>query len=350
VRLRDVSGDAAPPAARVRLFTGLTAAFRGSLLEEAEGPPLRLDSGAAVAELPAAGTVTMVLTPGPAPAPGTPGTGLPGTVPPEPAQPVFTRYWMHGKGPAPAGNLPVAVHLHPARAALPAAAPPDAPPAAAYLRLTVACGPAPARGTVDLDPGDGLVVEPAGPLRYDLGPRDHAAWDLTALAIPGIRPGRRFVAARITADDGQAFEDAVLVSVGEPPAPALDLPLDELLPLYLADQARTAAEVDLALLSPRLELRPGGRAEIALRLRNATAAQIRGEAQLVSPFGSWAQTRPWTRGFTAEPGGGLTVGFTVTAPATARPGQHWWALVKVMYFGRVRYSEPVAVTITEGSE
>jgi len=37
----------------------------------------------------------------------------------------------------------------------------------------------------------------------------------------------------------------------------------------------------------------------------------------------------------------------VTAPAAARPGQHWWALVKVMYFGRVRYSEPAAVTITD---
>jgi alpha-mannosidase len=359
VRLRDVSGDAAPPAARVRLFTGLTAARRGSLLEEAEGPPLRLDSGAAVAELPAAGTVTMLLTPDPAgppsappPAPAPPPAALAGPAgtgsgPAEPAQPVFARYWMHGKGPAPAGNLPVAVHLSPARTALPAGPSLDAPPAAAYLRLTVACGPAPARGTVDLDPGDGLAVRPAGPLRYDLGPRDHAAWDLTAVAVPGARPGRHFVAARITGDDGQAFEDAVLVSIGEPPAPALDLPLDELLPLYLADQARMAAELDLALLSPRLELRPGGRAEAAVRLRNATAAQIRGEAQLVSPFGSWAQARPWTRGFTAEPDRDVTLGFTVTAPAAARPGQHWWALVKVMYFGRVRYSEPVAVTITD---
>ena len=26
--------------------------------------------------------------------------------PPEPAQPVYTRYWLHGKGPAPAGNMP----------------------------------------------------------------------------------------------------------------------------------------------------------------------------------------------------------------------------------------------------
>jgi hypothetical protein len=36
----------------------------------------------------------------------------------------------------------------------------------------------------------------------------------------------------------------------------------------------------------------------------------------------------------------------VTVPATARPGQHWWGLVKVMFFGRVRYSEPAAVTVT----
>jgi alpha-mannosidase len=345
-RLRDVSGHAAPTAARVRLFTGLAAARRGSLLEEPDGPPLRLDAGTVVAELPAAGTVTLALTPEagsrsarpPAPAPAGPL---------EPAQPVFTRYWLHGKGPAPAGNLPVAVHLSPARAALPAVQPPDVPPATAYLRLTVACGPAPARGTVELDPDDGLVVEPAGPLRYDLGPRDHAAWDLTALAVPGARPGRRFVAARITGDDGQAFEDAVLVSIGEPGPPALDLPLDELLPLYLADQERTAAELDLGLVSPQLELPPGGRGEIAVRLRNGTAARLRGEAQLVSPFGSWAQARPWTRGFAAEPGRGVTLAFTVTIPATARPGQHWWALVKVMYFGRVRYTEPAAVTITD---
>ncbi|WP_062434415.1 hypothetical protein [Herbidospora daliensis] len=29
----------------------------------------------------------------------------------EPCQPVFTRYWLHNTGPAPVGNLPVAVHL-----------------------------------------------------------------------------------------------------------------------------------------------------------------------------------------------------------------------------------------------
>jgi hypothetical protein len=155
------------------------------------------------------------------------------------------------------------------------------------------------------------------------------------------------VAARIADGAGQLFEDAVLVSVGEPPPPALDRPLDELLPLYQADEQATAAELDLTLLTPDPQLRPGGRGEVAVRLSNATASQIRGEAQLVSSFGSWAGARPWTQGFTAEPSGGVTLTFTMTAPATARPGEQWWALVKVMYFGRVRYSEPASVTIID---
>ena len=147
---------------------------------------------------------------------------------------------------------------------------------------------------------------------------------------------------------GPRVRVAVVVPAEVPPCRPGPLGVHEQPPLNLGlHQGPQAAEVDLALLSPRLELRPGGRAEIAVRLRNATAAQIRGEAQLGSPFGSWAQARPWTRGFTAGPDRDVTLSFTVTAPAAARPGQHWWALVKVMYFGRVRYSEPAAVTITD---
>ncbi len=311
VRLRELSGSGRPVPARIRLFTGVAQARRASLLEEPDGPPLRLDGGGAVADLPPAGTVTTVLTPnevmpGPAgPAPG----GLP-----EPAQPVFTRYWLHGKGPAPAGNLPVAVHLSPVRTALAGTEPDGAPAAglaeAATLRLTVACGPAPASGRVELDAGPGgPALDPAGPLRYELGSLGHAGWDLTVAAPPGTPRGRHFVAARITGDDGQSFEDAVLVSVGEPAAPPLDLPLEELFPLYLADEQKAAAELELTLLSPDLRLRPGGHGEIAVRLRNATAGPLRGEAQLVSPFGSWAQTQPWTRGFSARPGRGAHAGF-----------------------------------------
>ena len=93
VRLRDLSGGAAPSAALVRLFTGLTAARRSGPLEEAEGPPLPLGSGAARADVPAAGTATMVLTPDRVPPGGDAAAAGDAAVPPEPAQPVFTRYW-----------------------------------------------------------------------------------------------------------------------------------------------------------------------------------------------------------------------------------------------------------------
>ncbi len=348
VRLRDVSGLTTATSASVTLFTGVAAASSTGPCEEDGGLPLPLRSGAAHTNLPPAGTATVALVPewppalGPAPPAAVPAP--PAGRPPEPAQPVFTRYWRHGKGPAPAGNLPVAVHLSPARIALPEATE-DAVGAAARLRLTVACGTAPASGTVELDPGGQLSLEPAGPLSYDLTARGHDGWDLTVRARPGARRGRHFVAARID-DDGQVFEDAALVSVGEPAPPALDLPLAELFPLYLADEQKAAAELGLTLLTPELRLRPGQRGEIVVRLGNATESQIRGEAQLVSPFGSWAETRPWTQGFTAEPGRDISLGAAVTPPPTARPGQHWWALVKVMYFGRVRYSEPASVTVT----
>ena len=223
VRLRDAGGrrpsDAAP--ARVRLFTAPGTARLTSLLEDDDGPPLPLADGAAEVAVPAAGMVTVALAgfgawrAGSGPAGS--GPAEPDGAPPEPAQPVFSRYWLHGKGPAPAGNLPVAVHLSPGRVAL-APAPDQAAPR---------CGsPSPvapaASGLVTLDVPPGLVVEPAGPavpLRYELAGGGFAAWDLTARVLPGTPPGRYYVAARITDGLGQALEDAALVTVGEPAAP-----------------------------------------------------------------------------------------------------------------------------------
>ena len=36
----------------------------------------------------------------------------------EPAQPLYAKYWLHNRGPAPLGGLPLAVHLDPTRAAV----------------------------------------------------------------------------------------------------------------------------------------------------------------------------------------------------------------------------------------
>jgi hypothetical protein len=273
---------------------------------------------------------------------GLAGSGLAGSGPAnvEPAQPVYGRYWLHGKGPAPAGNLPVAVHVNPVRLALP-------PGGAATLRVTVACGPEPAAGQVDLDVPAGLMVHPAGPLRYELPGGGHAAWDVAVRAEASTGTGRYFVAARIRDGLGQLIEDAALVAVGEPASPDTTLPLEELLPLVEADLLAGEAEIGIDVLTPEISCAPGGQAELAVRIRNQLASELRGEAQLVSPFGTWDALTPWTSGFAAAPGEGATVRYQVAIPATARPGAQWWAVVKVMYFGRARYTPAIPITVTK---
>jgi hypothetical protein len=276
---------------------------------------------------------------------------------------VFTRYWLHGKGPAPAGNLPVAVHLSPGRVAL--AVPPGQPgstaaPASATLRLTVACGPQPASGLVTLDAPAGLLVTLAGldgaaagpdsaatgPLRYDLPGGGYASWELAVRALPGTAPGRYYLAAQINDELGQTLEDAALVTVGEPPAPPLDLPLEQLLPLLEADQQATAAQLGLRLLPAALAIGPGQQGEFGAEVTNATAGPVRGECQLISPFGTWQAAGPWTQGFALAPGEQRMLCYPVRLPTTARPGAHWWAVAKVMYFGQVAYSEAARIDVT----
>ena len=162
-------------------------------------------------------------------------------------------------------------------------------------------------------------------------------------ALPGIAPGRYFVSARTTDDLGQVLEDTTLITVGEPPAPARGMPRERLDALLIADMVAREAEVEVAVAPAVLEVAPGQRAALTVRLANRTASVIRGESQLMSPFGTWHQVGPWTRGFTAGPGETITVDYAVAVPAWARPGSHWWALAKVMYFGRVRYTECVRI-------
>jgi hypothetical protein len=277
-------------------------------------------------------------------------------VPPEPAQPVFTRYWLHGKGPAPAGNLPVAVHLSPGRIALPGLA---GGPAA--VRLTVACGLDPAAGAVELDVPAGLVARPAGPLRYDLPALGHAHWDLAVRGTAGAAPGHYFLAARIRDPLGQILEDATAVMLGGPPAPGPGLPAGPLRPARQAGQRATAAELEaiaaelqaiaaeleVTVLTPAVEVRPGEAGELAVRLASRAASPVRGEAQLISPYGSWPAVHPWTRGFSVSPGKDVTLRYHVGVPITARRGTQWWTIVKLMYFGRLHYTTSVPILLCD---
>jgi hypothetical protein len=165
-------------------------------------------------------------------------------------------------------------------------------------------------------------------------------------APPGTKPGRYFVSARTADDLGQVLEDTALITVGEPPAPARGMSREQLEALLVADVVAREAEVEVAVEPSFLEVAPGECATLAVQLVNRTASVIRGESQLMSPWGTWREARPWTQGFTAGPGETVRLGYTVASPAGARPGSHWWALAKVMYFGRVRYTEAVQIRIT----
>jgi len=368
IRLRDAGGlPAGPTRAQVSLLHGITAAQVTDLTERGGGPAVEVAEGRALIAVPPAGLVTIAAATPEAPAqeplpvisrevaPQT-GTNQAPTEPfpvisrEEPVQPVFTRYWLHGKGPAPAGNMPVAVHLSPGQVTL--ADPADRQPGPCPLYLSVACGPGGATGEVTLDVPPGLAVAgpddaTPGPLRYTLDADcPYWEWELSVTARPGARPGRYFVAAQIPGCPGHVLEDAVLVTVGEPPPPSRVMPRAERDALLVADLVAQEAEVEVAVAPTVLEAAPGECATLAVRLVNRAASVIRGESQLISPWGTWREARPWTQGFTAGPGEIVRLGYTVALPAGARPGSHWWALAKVMYFGRVHYTEPVEIRIT----
>jgi hypothetical protein len=359
VRLRETSGRATTARVRLGSGAGTVSAWLTDLLEESDGAPLPVEDGTVIVDMPAFGTVNVLVStsrggsasrgddpPGPPrswgePSPQTPlgGDKSPQTVlAPLAVEPIYARYWLHGKGPAPVGNLPVAVHFSPVRVAL------AEPGETVALRLTVGCGAEPASGVVELITPAEVIVAAEADLRYQLAPGGYAAWDLAVRVPPGTAAGRYFVAARIRDDLGHLVEDTAMVAVGERRWPDPDLPPEETLELMQADYRATAAEVDVAVLTPELRLAPGGQGELLVRVTSGLASELHGEAQLVSPFGTWEMLGPPAQGFSIAPETSTVLRFVASVPVTARHAQ-WWALVKVMYYGRVRYTEAIPVVI-----
>ncbi|MEV4619461.1 glycoside hydrolase family 38 C-terminal domain-containing protein [Asanoa sp. NPDC049573] len=222
----------------------------------------------------------------------------------EPVQPVFASYWLHNRGPAPMGNQPVSVHLHRAHDGA--------------VSVTVASDLTDASfdGTVWVEAPAGWSVDPAErPVRLSPGGWTSFAVDLAA--GPGAEP-TGVVTARLD-HAGTTVED--VLPIGDPgPALAADLDVDE------------------------LRLRPGGQATITLALANPAAYAVHGEVQVISPWGTWEMLGPHTQGFAVDAGGKASAGIEVTVPADAAPGT-WWALAKVMWFGRVAYTAPVRLVV-----
>jgi hypothetical protein len=169
---------------------------------------------------------------------------------------------------------------------------------------------------------------------------------VTVTAPASTVDGRYFVTARITDALGQVLEDTALVTVGEPGAPDPAQEPEELFFRLQADVSALAEESEIEMLTQAVRLAPGESGELTARVSSRLASELRGEVQLVSPIGTWRTSGPWTQAVTVEAGGAATVRFGVTVPATAEPGWESWFLVKLMYFGRVRYSQSVPLIVT----
>jgi hypothetical protein len=284
-----------------------------NLLEE-PGSPL------ASIEVPGCDAVTVLATPS---GPSTVDGGALGAEA-EPAGPLYAKYWLHNRGPAPLGGLPLAVHLDPTRAGL-------EPGGSVPLRMTVAsdCTDADLHGFVRLVLPDGWTVD-VDEVPFGLPAGGHLFTDLTVTAPPGAGPGRypvRAVLAPVSTPDLppswlQSVEDIAILTVGSP----------------AGDLIRLAADP-----SP-VRVRPGARARLSVRVASAAAAPIAVEASVISPWGTWSAVGPRIVGAELPAGGEVELGFEVAPPPSA-PAGRWWALIRVVGAGRLLYSPAVPVEI-----
>ena len=249
--------------------------------------------------------------------------------PPEPAQPVYTRYWLHGKGPAPAGNVPVAVHFTPTRVTLggTATAPSSAratPPSACQLsrglrpragqRRGRAAGARRPAAEVDRRAGHRGRAAAASTCP---GPTGSRRWDVAVSAPPGAAAGRYFVAAGSATGSASCSRTPRSSRSASQAPPTQTWPPEELFFRLQSDVRALAGEADLEVLTPELRLAPGRARRADGPGRQPPGCRLRGELQLISPFGTWQATAPWTQAVTVPPGGEATARFAVTVPATA---------------------------------
>jgi alpha-mannosidase len=66
----------------------------------------------------------------------------------------------------------------------------------------------------------------------------------------------------------------------------------------------------------------------------------------LSPYDIWSMISPWTQGFEVAGGETTDLSFQVSLPYGCRSGRYW-ALIKVMYFGRLHYTEAIPFEVLE---
>ena len=223
----------------------------------------------------------------------------------EAAQPLYARYWLHNRGPAPLGGLPAVAHLHPPRVI-------GEPDSVVLLRLTASsdCSDAALHGRVRLVCPEGWAASPAE-LPFVLPPGEHLETDLELTVPREIPPGLYPVRAElaVTGSDAasmpaawrQMVEDVCVVSVG---APSEDLDVLRLI-------SGPEAVVVTAGESGRLAVTVGTDARTDLAV----------EAHLISPWGTWEWIGPAAAGAHRAGRGERGARIRRIASGVGRPGR-----------------------------
>ncbi len=240
------------------------------------------------------------------------------------AQPLYARYWLHNRGPAPLGGLPAVAHLHPHQ--LTAAAGSEA-----TLRLTVASDSSDATlaGDVTLRCPPGWSASPAA-LPFTLSPGEHLEADVFVKTPKRVEPGLYPVRAQLQVTGAEApvawrqvVEDVALICVGGADDRGL---------VYLTDEP-----ADVVVTA-------GNSARLAATVGTDACADLSLEAHLISPWGTWEWIGPSVLGAVLPACGTVDIVFDVSPPAWVQPGQ-WWALIRIGCAGRLVYSPAVKVTV-----
>jgi alpha-mannosidase len=300
--LRCYESAGRPVTARVRCFVPFREGAVTNILEEPSGSRVSVSAGELRFDLGPAQTRTVTAVPD---APSAPAISMGSSAP------VFSRYWLHNAGPAPAGYQPVTVHVEPRSAEL---------TGPVQVRVTVSTTHG-AAGTVELAAAPGVDVS-ADDLSYQLGPDGYRSFDVLVEPRGDVPTGIYHLAARVGAEHGRVVEDVVTLRAGD-----------------------SGPDFDVQVETPSLAVHPGGAGELRLRLDSHSRDEGHGTALLISPFGSWELVSSWSRDFTIPPGASSVLTFPLTVPVDARPITTW-LLAKVMAFGTVHYTPAVPLSVT----
>jgi alpha-mannosidase len=241
----------------------------------------------------------------------------------EPAQPLYARYWLHNRGPAPLGGLPAVAHLHPHQLAVDAGSP-------VQLQLTAVSDvtDVPLHGKVRLicPPGWKVAIDE---LPFVLPPGEFLESVVDLEMPPDTAPGLYPLRAELGVTGGgvpaswrQEVEDVCVIAVG-----ATD---DRVLRLITDPEP--------------VEVAAGDTATITATVGTDARSDLAVEAHLISPWGTWEWLGPNIIGEDLPAGGNVTLEFHVAPPAWVEPGE-WWALIRVACAGELLYSPAVKVVV-----